>query len=154
MILATEQLREYVGQLAMVDGSFDPIHDGHIGYFRAASQFGLPVICNVASDSWTVSKHPVLLSQAQRGVVLDSIRYLSYVHLSTISTREVLQLLQPKMYIKGNDWIARGGVPADERQLCDELGIEVKYLETVTNSSSKLLADWATAPQRGRGTSK
>ena len=154
MILATEQLREYVGQLAMVDGSFDPIHDGHIGYFRAAGQFGLPVICNVASDSWTVSKHPVLLSQAQRGVVLDSIRYLSFVHLSTMSTREVLQLLQPKMYIKGNDWIARGGVPADERQLCDELGIEVKYLETVTNSSSKLLADWATAPQRGRGTSK
>ena len=154
MILATEQLREYVGQLAMVDGSFDPIHDGHIGYFRAASQFGLPVICNVASDSWTVSKHPVLLSQAQRGVVLDSIRYLSFVHLSTMSTREVLQLLKPKMYIKGNDWIARGGVPADERQLCDELGIEVKYLETVTNSSSKLLADWATAPQRGKGTSK
>jgi len=154
MILATEQLREYVGQLAMVDGSFDPIHDGHIGYFQAASQFGLPVICNVASDSWTVSKHPVLLSQAQRGVVLDSIRYLSYVHLSTMSTREVLQLLQPKMYIKGNDWIARGGVPADERQLCDELGIEVKYLETVINSSSKLLADWATAPQRDQGTSK
>ena len=154
MILATEQLREYVGQLAMVDGSFDPIHDGHIGYFRAASQFGLPVICNVASDSWTVSKHPVLLRQAQRGVVLDSIRYLSYVHLSTISTREVLQLLQPKMYIKGNDWIARGGVPADEQQLCDELGIEVKYLETVTNSSSKLLADWTTAPQRDKGTSK
>ena len=154
MILATEQLREYVGQLAMVDGSFDPIHDGHIGYFRAASQFGLPVICNVASDSWTVSKHPVLLSQAQRGVVLDSIRYLSFVHLSTMSTREVLQLLQPKMYIKGNDWIARGGVPEEEQQLCDELGIEVKYLETVTNSSSKLLADWATAPQRDKGTSK
>ena len=154
MILATEQLREYVGQLAMVDGSFDPIHDGHIGYFRAASQFGLPVICNVASDSWTVSKHPVLLSQAQRGVVLDSIRYLSFVHLSTMSTREVLQLLQPKMYIKGNDWIARGGVPADERQLCDELGIEVKYLETVTNSSSKLLADWAATPNREKGNLK
>ena len=154
MILATEQLREYVGQLAMVDGSFDPIHDGHIGYFRAASQFGLPVICNVASDSWTVSKHPVLLSQAQRGVVLDSIRYLSFVHLSQVSTRDILRLLQPKMYVKGNDWIARGGVPTEEQQLCDELGIEVKYLETVTNSSSKLLADWAATPNQEKGNSK
>ena len=154
MILATEQLREYVGQLAMVDGSFDPIHDGHIGYFRAASQFGLPVLCNVASDSWTVSKHPVLLTQNQRGIVLDSIRFLSFVHLSQVSTRDVLRLLQPKMYVKGNDWIARGGVPTEEQQLCDELGIEVKYLETVTNSSSKLLADWATAPQRDEGISK
>ena len=154
MILATEQLREYVGQLVMVDGSFDPIHDGHIGYFRAASQFGLPVLCNVASDSWTVSKHPVLLTQNQRGIVLDSIRFLSFVHLSQVSTRDVLRLLQPKMYVKGNDWIARGGVPTEEQQLCDELGIEVKYLETVTNSSSKLLADWATAPQRDEGISK
>ena len=154
MILSTEQLREYVGQLVMVDGSFDPIHDGHIGYFRAASQFGLPVLCNVASDSWTVSKHPVLLTQNQRGIVLDSIRYLSFVHLSQVSTRDVLRLLQPKMYVKGNDWIARGGVPTEEQQLCDELGIEVKFLETVTNSSSKLLADWATAPQRDEGISK
>ena len=154
MILSTEQLREYVGQLVMVDGSFDPIHDGHIGYFRAASQFGLPVLCNVASDSWTVSKHPVLLTQNQRGIVLDSIRYLSFVHLSQVSTRDVLRLLQPKMYVKGNDWIARGGVPTEEQQLCDELGIVVKYLETVTNSSSKLLADWATAPRRDEGISK
>ena len=154
MILSTEQLREYVGQLAMVDGSFDPIHDGHIGYFRAASQFGLPVLCNVASDSWTVSKHPVLLTQNQRGIVLDSIRYLSFVHLSQVSTRDVLRLLQPKMYVKGNDWIARGGVPTEEQQLCDELGIEVKYLETVTNSSSKLLADWAATPNQEKGNSK
>ena len=154
MILATEQLREYVGQLVMVDGSFDPIHDGHIGYFRAASQFGLPVLCNVASDSWTVSKHPVLLTQNQRGIVLDSIRYLSFVHLSQVSTRDVLRLLQPKMYVKGNDWIARGGVPTEEQQLCDELGIEVKYLETVTNSSSKLLADWAATPNQEKGNSK
>lgn len=154
MILATEQLREYVGQLVMVDGSFDPIHDGHIGYFRAASQFGLPVLCNVASDSWTVSKHPVLLTQNQRGIVLDSIRYLSFVHLSQVSTRDVLRLLQPKMYVKGNDWVSRGGVPQEEQMLCDELGIEVKYLETVTNSSSKLLADWAAAPQLDKGNSK
>lgn len=154
MILSTEQLREYVGQLVMVDGSFDPIHDGHIGYFRAASQFGLPILCNVASDSWTVSKHPVLLTQNQRGIVLDSIRYLSFVHLSQVSTRDVLRLLQPKMYVKGNDWIARGGVPTEEQQLCDELGIEVKYLETVTNSSSKLLADWAATPNQEKGNSK
>ena len=154
MILSTEQLREYVGQLVMVDGSFDPIHDGHIGYFRAASQFGLPVLCNVASDSWTVSKHPVLLTQNQRGIVLDSIRYLSFVHLSQVSTRDVLRLLQPKMYVKGNDWIARGGVPTEEQQLCDELGIEVKYLETVTNSSSKLLADWAATPNQEKGNLK
>ena len=145
MILATDQLRDYVGKVAMVDGSFDPLHDGHIHYFREAAEFGLPVLCNVTSDVWTSSKHRVLLNQEQRGVVLDAIRHLSFVHLSAVSTLDVLKLLKPKMYIKGNDWVARGGVPAPEQELCKDLNIEVKYLPTVSNSSSKLLANWSSS---------
>ena len=143
MIIETAQLSDYGGQVAMVDGSFDPMHDGHIAYFRGAAEFGIPVLCNVASDSWTVTKHQVLLSQAQRGVVIDAIRYISFVHLSSISTLEVLKLLRPRFYIKGNDWVARGGVPQEEQDACNLLNIEVKYLDTVTNSSTRLLSDWS-----------
>jgi cytidyltransferase-like protein len=142
MILLTEELGLYKNKSALVDGSFDPIHDGHIKYFQAASQLGLPVLCNVAPDSWTSSKHKVLLNQEQRGVVLDSIKYLDFVHLSSISTAEVIKLLEPRIYIKGNDWLTRGGVPEIEESLCRNLGIEILYLETVTNSSSKLLQNW------------
>ncbi len=127
----------------MVDGSFDPIHDGHIGYFKAASEIGVPLLCNVAPDSWTVTKHPVFLEQQQRGVVLEAIRYITYVHLSDLATVEVLRLLKPKFYVKGNDWVDRGGVPQVEADVCVELGIEVVYLPTVTNSSSKILHDFA-----------
>ena len=144
MIVTTAQLHEYVGQVAMVDGSFDPLHDGHIEYFRAAAAMGLPLLCNVATDEWTASKHRVLLSQQQRGIVLDAIKYVSFVHLSTTTTLDVLKLLRPKVYIKGADWLARGGIPSREKALCDERGIEVLYMETVTNSSSQLLADWST----------
>jgi glycerol-3-phosphate cytidylyltransferase-like family protein len=55
MLLTKDQLPQYRQQLAMVDGSFDPIHDGHIGYFKAASELGVPLLCNVAPDSWTVT---------------------------------------------------------------------------------------------------
>lgn len=144
MIVTTEQLHEYVGQVAMVDGSFDPLHDGHIEYFRAASAVGLPLLCNVASDEWTASKHTVLLSQQQRGVVLDAIKYLSFVHLSSTTTLDVLELLRPKVYIKGSDWLTRGGIPSKEKDFCNQWRIKVLYLETVTNSSSRLLADWST----------
>ncbi len=144
MILETSQLSDYVGQVAMVDGSFDPIHDGHIAYFQRAAEFGIPVLCNVASDSWTVTKHQVLLSQMQRGVVLDAIRFISFVHLSSTSTLEVLKILKPRLYIKGNDWVARGGVPKEEQDACNSLNIEVKYLDTVLNSSTRLLANWST----------
>lgn len=142
MILLTDELGLYKNKLALVDGSFDPIHDGHIKYFQSASQLGMPVLCNVAPDSWTSSKHKVLLNQEQRGVVLDSIKYLDFVHLSSISTAEVIKLLEPRIYIKGNDWLTRGGIPEIEESLCRNLGIEILYLQTVTNSSSKLLQNW------------
>lgn len=143
MILNTDQLSNHAGKFVMVDGSFDPIHEGHIAYFAGAAEFGLPVLCNVTPDEWTQSKHVVLLNQKQRGVVLDSIRYLSFVHLSAISTGEVLELLRPQMYVKGSDWLDRGGVPTNEQEICRSLGIEIKYLETVLNSSSQILSDWS-----------
>jgi len=145
MIVVTDQLRSFAGEVVMVDGSFDPLHDGHIAYFAGAAEFGLPVLCNVTPDVHTGSKHVVLLDQTSRGVVLDSIRHLSFVHLSPISTRSVLDLLRPRMYIKGSDWLARGGVPDDERILCEALEIEIKYLDTVLNSSSQILSKWAAA---------
>ncbi len=143
MILNTDQLGNYAGKFVMVDGSFDPIHEGHVAYFAGAAEFGLPVLCNVAPDKWTESKHMVLLSQTQRGIVLDSIRYLSFVHLSAIATGEILELLRPRFYVKGNDWLERGGVPVDEREICQRLGIEIKYLDTVLNSSSRILSEWS-----------
>jgi bifunctional ADP-heptose synthase (sugar kinase/adenylyltransferase) len=109
---------------------------------------GVPLLCNVAPDSWTVTKHAVFLEQEERGVVLDAIRYISFVHLANIATVEVLRLLQPKFYIKGNDWVARGGVPKVEADVCEEFGIEVVYLPTVTNSSSKILKEWASESEK------
>ena len=132
----------------MVDGSFDPIHDGHIGYFKAASELGKPLLCNIAPDSWTITKHPVFLEQDLRGIVLDAIKYISYVHLAGVATVEVLRLLQPRFYIKGNDWIARGGVPKNEAEVCSEFGIEIVYLPTVTNSSSQILKEWANQSEK------
>ena len=145
MILPTDQLSNHAGKFVLVDGSFDPIHEGHIAYFAGASEFGLPVLCNVTPDDWTESKHVVLLNQAQRGVVLDSIRYISYVHLSSVSTGEILELLRPQIYVKGTDWLKRGGVPANEQEICRSLGIEIKYLQTVLNSSSKILSAWSSS---------
>jgi hypothetical protein len=70
------------------------------------------------------------------------------VHLASIATVEVLRLLQPKFYIKGNDWVDRGGVPKVEVDVCAEFGIEVVYLPTVTNSSSKILKEWVNQSEK------
>jgi bifunctional ADP-heptose synthase (sugar kinase/adenylyltransferase) len=80
--------------------------------------------------------------------VLEAIRYISFVHLAGVATVEVLRMLQPKFYIKGNDWVARGGVPKVEADVCQEFGVEVVYLPTVTNSSSKILKEWTSRSEK------
>ena len=125
----------------MVDGGFDPLHPGHIAYFRAASELGPPVLCNVASDEWVRRKHPPLLPQAERGALIDAIRWIDLVHLSGTSTAGVLRLLRPRYYAKGADW--RDRLPDEEAQACVEAGTEIVFLDTVVDSSTAILARYA-----------
>lgn len=139
--MATEELARHRGAVTMVDGGFDPLHAGHIAYFRAAAELGLPVLCNVSGDEWVGRKHPPLMPQAERGAIIDAIRWIDLVHLSDAPTASVLAALEPRFYAKGADW--RGRLPADETALCAERGIEIVYLDTVLNSSTAILAAYA-----------
>jgi cytidyltransferase-like protein len=137
VIVSAAQLEGLRGVVAMVDGGFDPLHAGHVAYFRAAAELGAPVLCNVASDDWVARKHPPLLPQEERADVVDAIRWIEYTHLSRTSTAEVLRALRPRFYVKGADW--RGRLPTEEQTVCGEHGIEVVFLDTVTNSSTAIL---------------
>jgi choline-phosphate cytidylyltransferase/glycerol-3-phosphate cytidylyltransferase len=140
-ILGFDQLKEYRGRVAMVDGAFDPMHRGHIEYFRAAAeQLGVPLLCNVASDRYVSTKHPPLLPEDQRAAVVDAIRYITYTHINRFDTETILRELQPRFYVKGRDW--EGRLPPDQVTICRECGIEVVYLDTVFDSSSRLLKQY------------
>ena len=138
MILTFEQLKNYRKQVAMVDGAFDPLHRGHIEYFRAAAnRLDVPLLCNVASDRYVRSKHPPLLPEEQRAAVIDAIRYITFTHVNQFDTETILRELQPKYYVKGKDW--EGRLPPDQVKICGEYGIQVVYLDTVLDSSTRIL---------------
>lgn len=137
MLVPTEQLGNHTGRVTMVDGGFDPLHPGHVAYFRAAAELGLPVLCNVSPDDWVARKHAPLLTQAERGAVIDALRDVAYTHLSSGPTVDVLRALRPRRYAKGADW--RGRLPAEEVSACEELGIEMVFLDTVLDSSTRIL---------------
>lgn len=141
MILSFDELAAHRGEVAMVDGAFDPLHHGHIEYFKAASTLGRPVLCNVASDRYVRTKHRPLLTETQRAAVIDAIRYIDYVHIYEIDTETVLRQLRPRYYVKGSDWRARG-LPPEQNVICREHGIEIVFLDTVLDSSSRLLKDY------------
>lgn len=137
MILTFDQLPKYRGTVTLVDGAFDPLHVGHISYFHAAADLGGPLLCNVASDRYVETKHPVLLPQSQRVMVIDALRDVDYTHLNEHDTEAVLEQLQPYAYIKGRDW--EGRLPMRQVALCNRLGIRMVFLDTVHESSTRLL---------------
>ena len=149
MIVTTDELPRYSGEVAMIDGGFDPIHAGHVEYMRAAAELGVPVLCNVSSDEWVARKHAPLLEQEERVKVIDAIRYVDYTHASSVSTVAVLRALRPRFYVKGADW--RGRMPDDEAAACEELGIEPVFLDTVLDSSTRILERFASALQGSPG---
>jgi cytidyltransferase-like protein len=141
MILAFEDLAAYRQRVAMVDGAFDPLHRGHIEYFRlAVERLDVPLLCNVASDRYVAGKHPPLLPESDRAAIVDAIRYIDYTHLNQFDTETVLRELRPKYYVKGSDWQNR--LPPDQVTICREHGIEIVYLDTVLDSSSRLLQEF------------
>ena len=98
------------------------------------------MLCNIASDRYVRTKHQPLLTETQRAAVIDAIRYIDYVHIYQIDTETVLRQLRPH-YVKGSDWRERG-LPPEQDVICREHGIEIVYLDTVLESSSRLLKDY------------
>jgi hypothetical protein len=47
--------------------------------------------------------------------------------------------------VKGSDWRARG-LPAEQVAICREHGIEIVYLDTVLDSSSRILKEYCAQP--------
>jgi cytidyltransferase-like protein len=140
VILRFEDLPALAGTVAMVDGAFDPLHRGHVEYFRMASELGAPVLCNVASDRYVSTKHRPFLGEDQRAAIIDAIRYISYTYIYEVDTETVLRHLRPRYYVKGSDW--RDRLPSEQIEICRAHGIEIVYLDTVLDSSSRILRDY------------
>jgi len=145
VIVSFDQLTRYRGAVAMVDGAFDPLHRGHVEYFKAATELGVPLLCNVASDRYVRTKHPPLLSEGDRAAIVDAIRFITYTHVNQFDTETILRELRPRYYVKGKDWVGR--LPPDQVTICGELGIEVVYLDTVLDSSSRILQQFTREQQ-------
>jgi cytidyltransferase-like protein len=145
MIIRFDELKTHRGQVAMVDGCFDPLHPGHVKYFEQAGRTQLPVLCNITGDEYLRSKHASLLPLQERAAVIDAIRYISYTHPSEVSTATVLRELRPRYYIKGEDW--QGRIPQEQVDIAQTYGIEIRYLPTVSQSSTEILQRFLAATE-------
>lgn len=129
-----------------VSGYFDPVHRGHIEYFKLAKELSNEgkVICILNNDKQALLKKPkMFMEQEERRTILESIREIDEVYMSIDEDESVcksLQVVKPDIFAKGGDRYA-DEIP--EAKICNELGIEiVDGLGEKIQASSELIERW------------
>jgi len=127
-----------------VSGYFDPIHVGHIEYFKLAKDLAgddgkLIVILNNDKQS-IMKKGKVFMPVYERKIILESIKYVDEVYISVdvdSSVCKSIELICPDIFANGGD---RFIYEIPEAVVCKRLGIKmVDGLGKKIRSSSELI---------------
>jgi len=146
-------------KIVLVTGGFDPIHSGHIEYFKAAKNLGDQLIVGLNSDAWlTRKKGQPFMPLTERRAVVNSLRDVTgtivYNDDDNSSCDAIEQLLE---HCGPNDEIIFANGGDRTRENIPEMRItdsRVKFVfgvggEDKKNSSSWILQEWK-APKTER----
>ena len=119
-------------RVVAVSGGFDPIHEGHIEYLKAAAKLGYPerVVVILNSDRFLKKKKgKAFMSLKERKKILEAIKYVDSVFISIDKDQTVgasLERLRPDIFAKGGDRNIKN-IPQDEIDVCRKYGIKMKF---------------------------
>ena len=140
--------------IIVVTGGFDPIHSGHIEYFRAAKRLGDRLCVGVNSDAWLRRKKGFrFMPLEERKAIIESLKYVDHVFDFDDSDDTACNAIERMMcaWPFHNIVFANGGDRTENN--IPELKLEKKYTrlkfafgiggDNKKNSSSKILKDFA-----------
>jgi len=109
-----------------VSGYFDPLHVGHVEYFKLAKKLGDRLVVILNNDKQAkLKKGSAFMPQEERRAILEALRDVDEVFLSIDTDSTVcrsLEALKPDIFAKGGDRFI-GEVP--ETEVCREMGVEM-----------------------------
>ena len=71
---------DWIKNVLIVSGGFDPVHKGHIRMFREAANFGANVIVGLNSDEWlSRKKGKPFMKWEERAEILESCKFVNQV---------------------------------------------------------------------------
>jgi cytidyltransferase-like protein len=140
-------------KIVLVTGGFDPIHSGHIAYFKAARELGDKLVVGVNCDNWlTRKKGQPFMSWEERATIVASLHDVDRVINFDDSDNSAKDAIRKAREIfPGHDIIfANGGDRTKDNIPEMELLKEYLNLEFVfgvggedkKNSSSWILQEW------------
>ena len=114
-----------------VSGGFDPLHSGHIEYFKLARALGDRLIVIVNTDEWLIQKKGyAFMPLNDRFIILESIRWVDAVVVAIDqddTVAETLRCLKPDIFAKGGDRRSDADMPPSEIKVCREIGCRIVY---------------------------
>ena len=70
----------WIKNIIILSGGFDPVHKGHIRMFREAANLGANVIVGLNSDEWlTRKKGKPFMKWSERAEILESCKFINQV---------------------------------------------------------------------------
>ena len=125
---------EWIKNVIIVSGGFDPVHKGHIRMFREAANLGANVIIGLNSDDWlTRKKGKPFMEWEERAEILESCKFVSQVMSMDDSDDTANDIIKQvsKKYEGYNIYFANGGdrgkgnVP--ELDVCRDLNVTMLW---------------------------
>jgi len=143
-------------KIVVVTGGFDPVHSGHIAYFREAAKLGDKLVVGVNSDEWLQRKKGrAFMPLAERRAVVGAMRDVDSTMIFDDSDGSACALLQElkSSYTYADIVFANGGDrTADNIPEMSVDGVEFVFGvggSNKANSSSWILEEWK-APKTER----
>ena len=136
---------EFIGKMenndiVCVSGYFDPLHVGHIEYFKFSKKIGSKLLVIVNNDNQAIlKKGKYFMPLEERVKIIKELRCVDYVVSSIDSDRTVCKTIEvldprPKYFCNGGD---QNNNTIPEREICEKLGIELRdgFGEKIQSSS-------------------
>ena len=138
-----------INRVVLVTGGFDPLHSGHIEYFKAAKALGNILVVGVNSDAWLERKKGrAFMPSNERVTIIQNLKVVDHCILfddSDGSAREAIRNV--KMLYPNSQVIFANGGDRTKDNIPEMTEIDVEFAfgvggENKLNSSSWILEEW------------
>lgn len=138
-----------INRVVLVTGGFDPLHSGHIAYFKAAKALGDMLVVGVNSDSWLERKKGrAFMPSAERVTIIENLKMVDHCILfddSDGSAREAIRNV--KMLYPNSQIIFANGGDRTKDNIPEMTESDIEFVfgvggENKLNSSSWILGEW------------
>jgi D-beta-D-heptose 7-phosphate kinase/D-beta-D-heptose 1-phosphate adenosyltransferase len=140
-----------MSRVVLVTGGFDPVHSGHIRYFKSAAELGDILVVGINSDEWLIRKKGAyFLTAKERSAIIKELRCVDKViefkdddNSAKGAIRKVLEMYPDSQVIfanggdRGKDNIPEMDIESNRVDFVFAVGGDDK-----ANSSSWILADY------------